>query len=103
MMPAKKLNPSKPVFLRVGDWNVSNPKSWNHARGKREKGLSVYALDDSGKPIIPDVGEWADVDFHQRMRSEEPKYLVQGRVLKTMGHDGEPLLSGVYVVGEWSE
>jgi hypothetical protein len=92
--------PRYPVYLRIGDWNLKDPISYNYAMGTRERGLSVYALDASGNPIVPDRSEWADVDLNDRLRSNDPKFLVQGRRVGT-GHDGEPLLVNVRVVGEW--
>lgn len=99
-LPRAPRDPNRPVYLRIGDWNPDNERSGNYAMGEIEVGLSVYDLDEHGQPIIPDEGEWAEDDFNDRMASDAPKYLVQGQHVG-MGHDGEPLLNGVVVVGMW--
>lgn len=89
------------VYLRVGDWHPSE-RSRNYALGKSEKGVSVYALDKSGKPIEPQDGEWAYIDMVERLKSDAPKYIVKGRLIGK-GHDGEPLLRGLKIVGQWPQ
>lgn len=101
-MPTAKRDPGQPVYLRIGGWNPDHPVSHNHARGDIETGLSCYDLDANGQPVIPEEGEWAEQDFHDRMRSGEPKYLVQG-LLVGEGHDGEPLLGKPVIVGMWPD
>jgi hypothetical protein len=95
-MPTAKYDPQQPVYLRVGDWHESET-SRNYAAGKTEIGVSVYDIRD-GKPLTPEDGEWAEVDMRERLDSSDPKYLVQGEEQGT-GHDGEPLLKRVRVVG----
>lgn len=99
-LPQGERDPGAPVYLRVGAWDPARPRSRNHALGRPEPGLSVYALDGEGMPVVPEEGEWAEEDLHERLRSAEPKFLVQGRVVGR-GHDGEPLLGRVFVVGAW--
>jgi hypothetical protein len=93
-----------PVYLRIGDWDrtTDTPRSRNYALGETEAGLSVYDLDADGQPIVPAEGEWAEHDLRDRLRSNDPKYLVRGRLVG-QGHDGEPLLSHVQVVGPWNQ
>lgn len=98
-MPTATRDASRPVYLRVGTWNPASPYSGNYARGEREAGLSVYDLKD-GVPVVPEESEWAEVDMLDRLRSDQPKFLVQG-LLVGEGHDGEPLLGNVVVVGLW--
>ncbi len=100
MMPKGERRDSKPVYLRIGDWNPASPRSRNYALGEIEAGLSVYDLDFCGEPIVPPESEWAEVDMRDRLASDEPKYLVQG-MLVGVGHDGEPLLGEPVVIGEW--
>ena len=99
-MPTAKHDPQQPVYLRVGTWNPDNPRSTNYALGEVEAGLSVYELTPAGEPITPAESEWAEIDKHERLASGEPKFVVQG-VLVGEGHDGEPLLQEVVVVGKW--
>ena len=99
-MPTRQRDPSRPVYLRIGTWNPADPRSHNYAVGDIEAGLSVYDLDDAGQPIVPDEAEWAEVDLRERLRSNEPKFLVQGEVCG-QGHDGEALLSDPVVVDMW--
>lgn len=87
------------TYLRIGDWHPSET-SRNYALGKTEKGVSVYELDPTGQPLAPPKGEWADTDLRQRITGKEPKYLVQGTHVG-VGHDGEPLLKNIKIVGEW--
>lgn len=96
-------------FLRVGDWDKSET-SGNYAEGRREPGVSVYELHPpdspyAGAPKLPSGPDADDMnveeDFNSRMRSDEPKHLVTGKVLPVRGHDGEPLLKNVKRVGEW--
>ena len=98
-MPTATRDACRPIYLRVGTWNPASPYSGNYARGEREAGLSVYDLKD-GQPVIPEESEWAEVDMLERLRSDQPKFLVQG-LLVGEGHDGEPLLGNVVVVGLW--
>lgn len=98
-MPRAARDTGRPVYLRVGTWNPASPYSGNYARGEREAGLSVYDLND-GQPVVPEESEWAEVDMLERLRSDQPKFLVQG-LLVGEGHDGEPLLGNVVVVGLW--
>jgi hypothetical protein len=101
-MPTGERDPAAPVYLRIGAWNPANPISRNYAKGDIESGLSVYDLDNSGQPVVPDEAEWAATDMHERLRSNDPKFLVQGQYCGE-GHDGEPLLSKVVVVGMWPQ
>lgn len=101
-MPTAERDRTKPVYLRIGGWDPQHPVSHNYAMGDIEAGLSCYDLDPNGKPVIPEEGEWAAEDFHARMRSGEPKYLVQG-MLVGEGHDGEPLLGHPVIVGMWPD
>lgn len=96
-LPSAERDPEAPVFLRVGPWNPSDPRSRNYAAGDIEIGLSVYDLDEHGAPVVPPDGEWAEDD----LRGEAPKFLVQGDVLGR-GHDGEPLLGNPRVVGPYT-
>lgn len=88
------------VYLRIGDWNPRDPRSYNHALGEREAGLSAYDLDVELRPVVPEEGEWADTDMRERLASELPKHLVTGPLVGE-GHDGEPLLDQVEIVGCW--
>jgi 8-oxo-dGTP pyrophosphatase MutT (NUDIX family) len=97
-MPKASPDPSQPVYLRVGTWNPATERSGNYAAGKMEKGVSVYALGPHGDPVVPPEGEWAADDLRDRMRGDEPKFLVQGKLVGR-GNDGEPLLRKVRVVG----
>lgn len=101
-LPTATRDPKRPTYLRVGAWNPQSPRSRNYARGEIEAGLSVYELDANGKPIVPAEGEWAGDDLADRMRGDEPKFIVQGEVVGE-GHDGEPLLSDPKVVGMYDE
>jgi hypothetical protein len=89
-----------PLYLRIGDWNLEDPRSYNHAMGEREAGLSAYDLDDDLRPIVPQEGEWAEEDMLDRLASDLPRHLVTGRLVGE-GHDGEPLLDQVRIVGSW--
>lgn len=86
-------------YLRVGAWRDSE-QSWNFATGGFEQGVSVYALDPEGMPVVPPDGEWAESDLHDRLASDEPKYLVTGNVVGC-GGDGEPLLRNLRIIGTW--
>ncbi|MGY3582252.1 hypothetical protein ACVIGB_000823 [Bradyrhizobium sp. USDA 4341] len=100
-LPISERDLSAPVYLRVGKWNPADPRSRNYAAGDIEIGLSVYELDATINPVMPPEGEWAETDLNERMRGDEPKFLVQGDVLG-WGHDGEPLLGNPRVVGAYS-
>jgi hypothetical protein len=95
-MPPK----DEPLYLRVGDWDPKNPRSGNYAKGRPEAGLSVYDLDEKGNPVVPPEGEWAEEDMHDRLRGDEPKYIVSGQHVG-IGNDGEPLLHKIKVHGHW--
>lgn len=99
-MPLGTLDPDQPLYLRIGDWDVHNPRSINHASGYREVGLSAYDLDEAGCPVAPEESEWAYEDMRDRLLGNLPKYLVQGGLVG-VGHDGEPLLENVVVVGSY--
>jgi len=43
-------------------------------------------------------GEWSELDKQTRLRSDDPKFLVQGTVI-AWGGEGEPLLEKPRVVG----
>lgn len=88
------------LYLRIGDWDHEDPRSYNHALGERESGLSAYDLDAELRPIVPQEGEWAEKDMCARLRSDAPKHLVTGRLVGE-GHDGEPLLDRIEAVGSW--
>jgi hypothetical protein len=94
-------DPARPVYLRLGDWHASET-SRNYALGETEPGVSVYDLDSAGQPIVPEESEWAAVDFAERVASNDPAYLVQGDLVGE-GHDGEPLLRCLTIVGHWSK
>lgn len=98
-MPTAKLDPSRPVYLRIGTWNPKSPNSYNYAMGDRESGLSAYDLKDN-QPVVPEESEWAETDMRERLSSTDPKFLVQGDYVGE-GHDGEPLLGNPVVVGLW--
>jgi N12 class adenine-specific DNA methylase len=100
-LPVDDLDPSSPVYLRIGKWDPKKEASRNYAAGTIESGLSVYDLDDNGKPIAPD-GEWAETDLRDRLKSGERQYKVQGQLVGE-GHDGEPLLRNVYIVRDGDE
>lgn len=100
-LPTGDRDPSAKVYLRIGGWNPADPRSKNYAVGDIELGLSVYELDAHGNPVVPPEGEWAEDDLRDRMRSQEPKFLVQGEFL-AWGHDGEPLLGDPRVVGAYT-
>lgn len=89
-------------YLRIGEWDRTNPRprSRNYATGEIEVGLSVYDLDEVGNPIAPPDSEWAEDDLRDRIKSADPKFIVTGQLVG-IGHDGEPLLSDIVVVGEW--
>lgn len=89
-----------PLYLRIGDWSLEDPRSYNHAMGEREAGLSAYDLDHDLRPIVPQEGEWAEEDMLDRLASDLPRHLVTGRLVGE-GHDGEPLLDQVRIVGSW--
>lgn len=89
------------IYLRIGDWDAADPVSYNHAAGEREAGLSTYDLDADGMPVAPEEAEWAERDMLRRLASDQPKHLVTGRLVGE-GHDGEPLLADVVIVGAWS-
>ena len=93
-------DPARPTYLRIGDWDPAHPYSHNYARGDIEAGVSVYDLDPAGRPVIPAESEWAGLDLRGRLASDAPKYLVQGDLVGE-GHDGEPLLGDLAIVGEW--
>lgn len=99
-LPSGPLDPARPVYLRVGLWNPARPYSKNYARGEQEAGLSVYDLKD-GVPVVPTESEWAEVDMRERLASNQPTFLVQGQIVGE-GHDVEPLLGKVIVVGLWT-
>lgn len=99
-LPTGDRDLSGKVNLRIGGWNPADPRSKNYAVGDIEMGLSVYELDADDNPVVPPEGEWAEDDLRDRMRSDEPKYLVQGELL-AWGHDGEPLLGNPRVVGAY--
>lgn len=103
-MPTATYDPAAPLYLRVGDWNPKHERSSNYATGDIEMGLSAYDLDDGGEPVVPESGntDWQETDLRDRMRGDDPKYLVQGDLVAT-GHDGEPLLRRVRVVGTWRQ
>lgn len=100
-MPTAKRDPARPVYLRIGTWNPNYPISHNYATGDIESGLSAYDLKDDGQPVVPEESEWAETDMLERLRSTDPKFLVQGDYVGE-GHDGEPLLGNPVVVGLWS-
>ncbi len=89
---------ARPVYLRVSAWNPKHEQSGNYAKGESEAGLSTYDLDKKGEPIAPEESEWAEDDLRDRLKSDEPKFLVQGDLVG-QGGDGEPLLQNVKVVG----
>jgi hypothetical protein len=99
-LPVAERDAGEPIYLRIGTWNPVNPRSTNHAMGEIEAGLSVYDLDAAGKPVVPEEGEWAADDLADRLKGDGPKFLVQGRLVGE-GHDGEPLLAEIKVVGEF--
>jgi hypothetical protein len=101
-VPRGERDPNRPVYLRVGDWNPDRPYSNNYAKGDIEAGLGVYDLNAAGEPIAPEEGEWAEVDMRALLRSDEPRYLVQGDLVGE-GHDGEPLLRNPKVVGMYPD
>ena len=88
------------LYLRIGDWDPQDPRSYNYALGEREAGLSAYDLDAELRPVVPEEGEWAETDMRERLASELPKHLIVGRLVGE-GHDGEPLLDQVEIVGCW--
>lgn len=92
----------RPRYLRVGEFDRSTdkPVSRNFVTGDFEIGLSVYELDADGYPVVPPESEWAETDMRDRLASDEPKYIVTGNLVG-WGHDGEPLLSHIEVIGEW--
>lgn len=90
----------RPLYLRIGNWDLDDPRSYNHALGEREVGLSAYDLDEELRPVVPEEGEWAETDMRDRLASDLPKHLVVGRLVGE-GHDGEPLLDQVEIVGRW--
>ncbi len=97
-LPTADVDAAQPVFLRVGGWNPADPRSRNYAVGDIEMGLSVYELDADGQPVTPPDGEWSEDDLRDRLRSDAPKFLVQGTVI-AWGGEGEPLLEKARVVG----
>jgi hypothetical protein len=99
-LPRRVHDPSNQIYLRIGDWNPDHPYSNDFACGEVESGLSVYDLDENANPILPPEGEWAQDDLRDRLRNDDPKYVVQG-LLRGEGHDGEPLLCDLAIVGEW--
>lgn len=99
-MPIAIRDPERPVYLRIGTWNPCHPYSRNYAGGEQETGLSVYALKND-QPVAPTRSEWAEDDLRDRLASDDPKFLVQGHPVG-QGHDGEPLLCHVAVVGLWN-
>lgn len=92
---------SRPVYLRIGDWDPAFPVSRNYATGDHEIGLSVYELDAEGMPVEPQEAEWAGADMRERLAGDQPKHLVTGSLVG-WGHDGEPLLADVGIVGAWT-
>lgn len=88
------------LYLRIGDWDRERPWSYNHAMGEREAGLSAYDLGPGLEPVVPEEAEWAEADMRDRLRSDLPRHLVTGRLIGE-GHDGEPLLDDVEIVGCW--
>lgn len=86
------------TYLRLGPW-PEDERSRCWATGTIEEGVSVYALDPQGQPVAPS-GEWAEVDLHERLALDEPKWLVTGDLVGT-GHDGEPLLRNLTIVRRW--
>jgi len=98
-LPIAEWDLGKPVYLRIGRWNPAQPRPRN-ARGAKGAGLSVYDLDGDGQPIAPANSKWAEIDMQNRLRGAEPKFLVQGEWIG-VGHDGEPLLENVRIVGLW--
>jgi hypothetical protein len=106
-MAKQQQQPKQPAsspkkYLRIGDWNPDDPRSSNYAKGKKEKGLSVYELDRQGNPIAPQESEWAEADLRDRLKSDEPKYLVSGRHIGK-GGDGEPILAEPVIHGPWEQ
>lgn len=102
MTERPSLAPDNTVYLRIGPWRK---QSHNFSTGQPEAGVSVYDLDAKGNPTINELDasdiEFAWLDLRDRMRSDEPKYLVTGRIVG-MGGDGEPLLDDVRLVGHWT-
>lgn len=96
-LPTVAYQPEQPLYLRCGRWDPNSERSLNFAKGSIEAGLSVYAIDDHGRVIIPEQGEWAAADLQQRLRVQQPRWFVQGQRIGS-GHDGEPLLHDVRVV-----
>ena len=87
-------------YLRIGEWHPSET-SRNYSLGQTEPGVSVYDLHpQTGKPVVPPEGEWAADDLRDRMRGNEPKYIVEGEHVG-VGNDGEPLLKKLKIIGNW--
>ena len=95
-------------FVRFG-LPPTGGRSTDWTSGSSESGVSVYeSVGRSGAYHIrvPEDGEWADEDLSRRIRHaqsdepdpEEAAFVVTGTIAGK-GHDGEPLLSGVKVVG----
>lgn len=96
-LPTGPFEPTRPLYLRIGRWNPADERSRNFARGTIESGVSVYDIDEAGKVVIPEEGEWAEVDLRERLASTDPRWFVQGDLVGE-GHDGEPLLHHVRIV-----
>lgn len=60
-----------------------------------ECGVSVFEIDDNGKPIALNDGLKKALDF--RLKEKCVCYLVDGDVVG-YGHDGEPLLRNIKII-----
>lgn len=94
-------------YLRFGDV-PEGERSFNHAEGTREDGVSVYDL-HHGRPAIDYISEHGN-DLHdeleERLRGHRreglPAHVVTGDHVG-FGHDGEPLLNNVRVLHPWAD
>lgn len=101
----------EPYYIRFGKV-PSNEISYSNIDGMPEAGVSAYRMDTKGMPIEPDP-EWfmeggSGQDGYEAIsgrildcrRGQVDAFVVKGRIVG-IGTDGEDLLKGVEVVGEW--
>lgn len=93
------------LYLRIGD-PPPGERSTNGATGRLERGVSVYAVDwDPGRSLwVVDVPRADDATAVELVRDliagDRRAFLVTGRVLSSVGSDGEPLLRSIRIERE---
>lgn len=96
-------------YIRFG--NIPNDEHSKNHRGdailKVEKGVSVWEcafVNDVPFPLLPkDADETCMADYFYFLLGNKPVYLVEGNELEETGSVGEPLLSNIRIIREYTD